>query len=214
MVVRRSGSFSASALATLALYPLTASALCALFFRSRDTSAKHIPFAFINFCTLGGIARVSPMTTLVSLLATPHPACTARSPLVYPACPPDSWWEPRRSLFVALEFPKQSISPFLSIICALSCENTKVPARPGGARSAIPISLTTRHSSLVYPEPRRATKSFRIRTYRRTPRFSRNRPKLSFRNPFRIRTYRNRARNYLCFQHIQKAPGGGGCYVN
>ena len=53
----------------------------------------------------------------------------------------------------------------------------------------------------------RVTKSFRIRTYRQTPRFARFWPKLPSRNPFRIRTCKNYAPNSFRMRTYRRNRG-------
>ena len=62
-------------------------------------------------------------------------------------------------------------------------------------------SLTTHRSPL--------TKSFRFRTYRRTPRFARSWPKLSAYNSFRMRSSRLRACNPFRMRTCEKNRGRG-----
>src|SRR5260221_12863178 len=110
--------------------------------------------------------------------SAPAPAVVAPSSTL--ACP-----EPRRVHSFA---PERELSRSLSITCALfAC----LPGMTPRATLFSGSSLVTRHSPLVYPEPRRATIPCRIRTYRRTPRFSRNQPQGRSRKSFRIRTYRH-----------------------
>ena len=77
---------------------------------------------------------------------------------------------PPRPLLCVSVPPRRRLSLSFSNRCVLFCENTGMP--PGASRR---WSL--------------AAIFFRIRTYRRSPRFSRYRPKPSSHNFFRIRTY-------------------------
>jgi hypothetical protein len=62
------------------------------------------------------------------------------------------------------------------------------------------LELATRHSATIF---------FRIRTYRRSPRFSRYRPKSSASKSFRIRTYKICAYNSFRIRTYEKTGGGG-----
>jgi hypothetical protein len=61
--------------------------------------------------------------------------------------------------------------------------------------------------------PQARHKSFRMNTYRRTPRFSRNRPKSSARKSPRINTYRLRVCNPFRFRTYKKQGEGDGLPV-
>jgi hypothetical protein len=57
-------------------------------------------------------------------------------------------------------------------------------------------------------------KSIRIRTCGRSPRFTRNQPKSSARNSFRIRTYTIPCCKFFRVRTYEKTRGGGRHYVN
>src|SRR5262249_4687479 len=96
------------------------------------------------------------------------------------------------TLFV---IPERSTTPFLSYISALFVQNTG-----GGTQETTPI-LKSYFKVL--------TKLFRIRTYRRSSRFTRNQPKSAARNSFRFRTYRISNCNLFRIRTYEKTWGGG-----
>ena len=117
--------------------------------------------------------------------------------LLTPACP-----EPRRELRrVRSPLRDRNASLVFPTTSSLFCENTGMPSRA--------FFLATRHSPLVYPEPRRATIFFRIRTYRRTPRFTVFWPKLPVRKLSRINTYKKSRCNPFRSNTYKKQGGGG-----
>jgi NADH:flavin oxidoreductase / NADH oxidase family len=77
--------------------------------------------------------------------------------------------------------------PIVDLTSSLSigCAQLSSPRRRGGL---FPWSNFQTFKSATF---KRSFKSFRMRTYQQTPRFARFWPKLSSRNSFRIRIYRN-----------------------
>ena len=75
---------------------------------------------------------------------------------------------------------------------------------PSLHRSSKNLALLPRHSLARHPQD----KSFRMRTYEQTPRFARFWPKLSARNSFRIRTYKNCVCNSFRMRTYEKVGRG------
>ncbi len=102
-----------------------------------------------------------------------------------------------------LALPERSATPFFSCASALLRQNCRVPARrvPGGS----PSTWFSNLKSCFNPR----SKSFKIRTYRRSPRFSRNWPQVVASNSFGFATYGGCSRKFFRIRTYRKSAGWG-----
>lgn len=87
---------------------------------------------------------------------------------------------------------------------SIGCAQISSPRRGGG------LFLCSNFQTFKQATFKRSLNSFRMRTYKQTPRFARFWPKLPSRNSFRIRTYRNHVCKPFRMRSSKKSRGRGG----
>ena len=145
------------------------------------------------------------------MTSCPEPRSARRHPLLAPS------FDPALLLsdfcFLPSAFCLSDLSPSFStasaLFCAMEhlqtlCHQPLPHSFPCNEGVPSTYAVSTRHKSTIH-----CTKSFRMRTYKQTPRFARNWPKLSARNSFRIGTCKNPTCNSFRMRAYEKSRGRG-----